>query len=158
MHDPIYLTDEHRMLRNQLRRFIEAEVTPNGDEWEAAGMVPRESLKRMGELGFFGAKSSTVNTGGVGFVGGAITDGGGHLDDRWLIGHCLGGCDRLGDGIHVGVAIGHVLHMPAVGLIALQHVLGEGHIGAAVNRDVVVVVEGNQFAQLEVTSQRASLG
>ena len=54
MHDPIYLTDEHRMLRNQLRRFIEAEVTPNGDEWEAAGMVPRESLKRMGELGFFG--------------------------------------------------------------------------------------------------------
>ena len=56
MHDPIYLTDEHRMLRNQLRRFIEAEVTPNGDEWEAAGMVPRESLKRMGELGFFGIR------------------------------------------------------------------------------------------------------
>ena len=56
MHDPIYLTDEHRMLRNQLRRFIEAEVTPNGDEWEAAGMVPRESLKRMGELDFFGIR------------------------------------------------------------------------------------------------------
>ena len=56
MHDPIYLKDEHRMLRNQLRRFIEAEVTPNGDEWEAAGMVPRESLKRMGELGFFGIR------------------------------------------------------------------------------------------------------
>ena len=56
MHDPIYLKDEHRMLRDQLRRFIEAEVTPNGDEWEAAGMVPRESLKRMGELGFFGIR------------------------------------------------------------------------------------------------------
>jgi len=56
MHDPIYLTDEHRMLRDQPRRFIEAEVTPNGDEWEAAGMVPRESLKRMGELGFFGIR------------------------------------------------------------------------------------------------------
>ena len=56
MHDPIYLKDEHRMLRNQLRRFIEAEVTPNGDAWEAAGMVPRESLKRMGELGFFGIR------------------------------------------------------------------------------------------------------
>ncbi len=56
MHDPIYLKDEHRMLRDQLRRFIEAEVTPNGDEWEAAGMVPREPLKRMGELGFFGIR------------------------------------------------------------------------------------------------------
>ena len=32
MHDPIYLTDEHRMPRDPLRRFIEAEVTPNGDE------------------------------------------------------------------------------------------------------------------------------
>ncbi|MBT5494786.1 MAG: acyl-CoA dehydrogenase [Alphaproteobacteria bacterium] len=56
MHDPIYLKDEHRMLRDQLRRFIEAEVTPNGDAWEAAGMVPRDVLKRMGELGFFGIR------------------------------------------------------------------------------------------------------
>lgn len=56
MHDPIYLKDEHRMLRDQLRRFIEAEVTPNGDQWEAAGMVPRDVLKRMGELGFFGIR------------------------------------------------------------------------------------------------------
>ena len=56
MHDPIYLKDEHRMLRDQLRRFIEAEVTPNGDAWEAAGMVPRDLLKRMGELGFFGIR------------------------------------------------------------------------------------------------------
>ena len=56
MHDPIYFKDEHRMLRDQLRRFIEAEVTPNGDAWEAAGMVPRDVLKRMGELGFFGIR------------------------------------------------------------------------------------------------------
>jgi acyl-CoA dehydrogenase len=56
MHDPIYLKDEHRMLRDQLRRFIEVEVTPNGEAWEAAGMVPRDVLKRMGELGFFGIR------------------------------------------------------------------------------------------------------
>lgn len=56
MHDPIYLKDEHRMLRDQLRRFIETEVTPNGEAWEADGMVPRDVLKRMGELGFFGIR------------------------------------------------------------------------------------------------------
>jgi acyl-CoA dehydrogenase len=29
---------------------------PNGDAWEAAGMVPREVLRRMGELGFLGIR------------------------------------------------------------------------------------------------------
>ena len=96
-----------------------------------------------GELSFLCAKGSTVNTGGVRFVGGAVTDGGGHLDDRRLIGDGLGGCDCFGDGIHIGVSIRHVLYMPAVGLVALQHILGERHVGAAVDRDVVVVVEGN---------------
>ena len=45
--------------------------------------------------------------------------------------------------------------MPAVGLVALQHVFGERHVGAAVNRDVVVVVQGDQFAQLAVSCQGA---
>ena len=54
--DPTYVTDEHRMLREQVRRFVEQEVIPNGDSWEAAGMVPREVLRRMGELGFLGIR------------------------------------------------------------------------------------------------------
>ena len=47
--------------------------------------------------------------------------------------------------------------MPAVGLIALQHVLGEGHGGVAVDGDVVVVVEGNQLAQAQVAGQGSGL-
>ena len=31
MHDPIYLQDGHRMLRDQLRRFIVEEVLPHGE-------------------------------------------------------------------------------------------------------------------------------
>ena len=56
MHDPIYLKDEHHILRRQLRRFIQTEVLPNGESWEMSGMVPRELLKRMGNLGFFGIR------------------------------------------------------------------------------------------------------
>ncbi|MEE2689254.1 MAG: acyl-CoA dehydrogenase family protein [Pseudomonadota bacterium] len=56
MHDPIYLKDEHRMLRNQLRRFIDEEVLPNGEAWERDGMVPRHVIRKMGELGFLGIR------------------------------------------------------------------------------------------------------
>src|SRR5579862_6957349 len=44
------------MLRDQIRRFVREEVMPNGDAWEADGMVPREVLRRMGELGFLGIR------------------------------------------------------------------------------------------------------
>ena len=45
-------TEEHGMMREQLRRFIDKEVKPHGDRWEDEGMVPREVLHAMGELGF----------------------------------------------------------------------------------------------------------
>lgn len=52
--DPIHVTDEHRELREQVRRFVEKEVEPHGEAWEAQGHVPREVLRRMGEMGLFG--------------------------------------------------------------------------------------------------------
>jgi acyl-CoA dehydrogenase len=51
-----YFREEHEMLRAQIRRFVETEVKPHGEKWEAAGMVPRQVLRRMGELGFFGIR------------------------------------------------------------------------------------------------------
>lgn len=50
------LTEEHEALRAQIRRFVEQEVKPKAIEWEAAGMVPRPVLRRMGELGFLGIR------------------------------------------------------------------------------------------------------
>ena len=47
---------EHEMLREQVRRFVEEEVKPNGLAWEEAGHVPRAVLRRMGELGFLGIR------------------------------------------------------------------------------------------------------
>lgn len=50
------LAEEHTLLRDQLRRFVREAVEPHGEAWEEAGHVPREVLRRMGELGFLGLR------------------------------------------------------------------------------------------------------
>ena len=58
-------TDEHRMFRDSLRRFLAKEITPHIEEWEEAGIVPREAWKKMGEQGFL-AMSVPEEYGGLG--------------------------------------------------------------------------------------------
>ena len=58
-------TDEHRMFRDSLRRFLAKEITPHVEEWEEAGIVPREAWKKMGEQGFL-AMSVPEEYGGLG--------------------------------------------------------------------------------------------
>ncbi|HEX4940291.1 MAG TPA: acyl-CoA dehydrogenase family protein, partial [Candidatus Kapabacteria bacterium] len=49
-----YFTEDHNLLREQIRRFVENEIVPNGEAWEEDGCVPREILRKMGDLGFLG--------------------------------------------------------------------------------------------------------
>lgn len=51
-----FFTEEHEMLRQQLRRFIRERVEPVAAQWEEDGMVPRAVLREMGELGFLGMR------------------------------------------------------------------------------------------------------
>lgn len=51
-----HFSEEHELLRAQLRRFIEREIKPAALPWEQQGYVPREVLRRMGELGFLGIR------------------------------------------------------------------------------------------------------
>jgi acyl-CoA dehydrogenase len=51
-----FFTEEHEMLRAEVRRFVEREIRPHASQWEAAGFVPREVLRAMGALGFFGIR------------------------------------------------------------------------------------------------------
>src|SRR5262245_54603045 len=51
-----YFSSEHEILRKQVRRFVETEIKPHAQAWEGTGFVPREVLRRMGELGFFGIR------------------------------------------------------------------------------------------------------
>ncbi len=59
-------TPEHDELRRNLGRFIDAEINPFVDEWEAAGIFPaRELFGKMGKLGFLGI-NKPVEFGGQG--------------------------------------------------------------------------------------------
>ena len=51
-----YFREEHELLRRQVRRFVQTEIKPFASVWEEQGFVPREVLRRMGELGFFGIR------------------------------------------------------------------------------------------------------
>ncbi len=51
--DP-FTTPERVALRQTVRRFMEADVLPNLDEWERAGELPRELHRKAGEIGLLG--------------------------------------------------------------------------------------------------------
>ncbi|WP_114090619.1 acyl-CoA dehydrogenase family protein [Thalassospira profundimaris] len=52
--DPVFLTEEHKMLRDMIRRFVEKEVVPHGEAWERDGKIPREMFLKLGDLGLLG--------------------------------------------------------------------------------------------------------
>jgi len=47
-------SEEHRIFRNSLRRYLEREVIPHVEEWEEAGIVPKSAWQGMGAQGFLG--------------------------------------------------------------------------------------------------------
>ena len=60
------LSDEHLELRRTVERFVEQELNPQVDEWEAAGIFPaREVFEKLGELGLLGL-TKPVEFGGAG--------------------------------------------------------------------------------------------
>lgn len=103
------------------------------------------------------AQGGAVHVVGVGLVGGAIADQGGHLDERRLVGDGLGGGDGIAQAVQVVVAVLDVLHVPALSLVAGGNVLGEGDLGVAVDGDAVVIVQDDELAQAPVAGQRGGL-
>jgi acyl-CoA dehydrogenase len=64
MSSPIF-NEEHSLIRDSLRRFVDEEVVPHAHKWEVDNMVPRPVLRRMGEHGFLGMRIP-VEYGGAG--------------------------------------------------------------------------------------------
>ena len=54
MGSSLFFTEEHDMLRQSLREFVEKELAPHAEEWEEEGLFPNWVFKRMGELGYLG--------------------------------------------------------------------------------------------------------
>ena len=76
-------THEHREIQNTLKRFIEAEINPHVDEWEAAEIFPaHEVFKKMGDLGLLGlTKPEAFGGAGLDYsYGMAMAEALGHID------------------------------------------------------------------------------
>ncbi|MBB85689.1 acyl-CoA dehydrogenase family protein [Abyssibacter sp.] len=60
------ITHEHKELHRTVSKFVQDEINPHVDEWEAAGIWPaHEVLKRMGDLGLLGI-NKPAEYGGMG--------------------------------------------------------------------------------------------
>lgn len=57
-------TDEHDMLRQTVKRFVDEEINPHCDQWEQDGMFPAHALfKKAGELGLLGLNREEAHGG-----------------------------------------------------------------------------------------------
>src|SRR5258707_2551481 len=59
--------EHHDMFRQAVRAFVQKEVEPHVEEWEAAGQMPKSIWPRMGELGFLGVEYDAKNGGAATF-------------------------------------------------------------------------------------------
>jgi alkylation response protein AidB-like acyl-CoA dehydrogenase len=48
------LTDDQRLVRDMVREFVAAEVTPNAPQWDHEKVFPEDVFVKLGELGLFG--------------------------------------------------------------------------------------------------------
>ena len=92
---------EHDELRAAVRSFVEKELVPHAEEWEAQGDFPDEVFHRMGELGFIGV-SWPEEYGG----------GGGDYLAKIVVGEEIGRC-RSG-GIAMALAVQTDMAVPPV--------------------------------------------
>ncbi len=86
------------------------------------------------------------------------------LDEVRAVGDLLGLLEDLGQAFDVflvgavGLDEADLVGVPAVGLVALEHVLGERDLGLAFDLDVVGVEDDEQVAELLIAGERGSLG
>jgi acyl-CoA dehydrogenase len=131
-HSP-YFTEEHEALRAQLRRFVETEIKPNAPRWEEVGFVPREVLRRMGELGFFGIRYP-------------VKYGGSELDTLATV--VL--AEELGRSTFAGVAITALVHTD----MASVHLFNTGS-EAQKDRWMPGVIDGSIITAVAITEPDA---
>ncbi len=54
LNDPTFITEDLAMLREQVRRFVEKDIKPYADQWEADGKISRDLFLKLGEMGLLG--------------------------------------------------------------------------------------------------------
>jgi acyl-CoA dehydrogenase len=128
-----YFTEEHEMLREQLRRFVAEEIRPHADAWERDGMVPRALLRSMGTLGFLGIRYPEKYGGsGMDTLGTVVL------------------AEELGRSTYSGVAITALVHTD----MASVHIFNAGS-EALKDRWMPAIVRGEVITAVAVTEPDA---
>lgn len=128
-----FFDEEHHMLRTQVRRFVEQEIKPHADTWEAEGATPRAVLRKMGALGFFGIRYPEAY-------------GGSAMDQRATV--VL--AEELGRSTYAGVAITALVHTD----MASVHIFNAG-TEAQKERYIPRVITGEIITAVGVTEPDA---
>lgn len=69
----VHFTDEIQAIYDQTVDFVRTEVTPHAEDWEVAGMVPRDVLRKMGSLGMLALRIPEEHGGlGLGMIASAM--------------------------------------------------------------------------------------
>ena len=93
--------ETHELFRQSTRQFMETEVAPHHQDWEKAGMVPRDLWKRAGDLGLLCPDAPEE-------VGGA----GGDFLFNVIVGEelCRVGASGPGFTLHSDIVLPYLLH------------------------------------------------
>ena len=62
--EPDLLDEDLRMVRDQVRRYVNEVIVPQAEAWEQAGEIPRQAFRDFGRLGFLGMRHPVEYGGG----------------------------------------------------------------------------------------------
>ncbi len=131
--DTLFMEEEHTILKDQIKKFVETEVKPKGPKWEADGFIPREVFKKMGALGFLGITYPTKFGGSAMDVRGSVIF-----------------AEELGKSTFSGFAIASLVHTD----MASVHLLNAGN---KKQKEMYLsdIVAGNKISCVAVTEPHA---
>lgn len=128
-----FFDEEHSMLRTQVRRFVKEEIKPHAAQWEEDGATPREVLRKMADLGFFGIRYP-------------LDLGGSNMDQRATV--VL--AEELGRSTYAGVAITALVHTD----MASVHIFNAGN-DAQKKKYIPSMISGEMISAVGVTEPDA---
>jgi acyl-CoA dehydrogenase len=101
--EPDLLDEDMRMIRAQVRRYVEEVIMPQAEAWEQAGEIPRKAFRDFGALGFLGMRHPVeYGGGGLGAMSSVI------LGEELSRGTFGGVASAFT--VHSDMSIGHIAH------------------------------------------------
>lgn len=100
---PELLDEDHRLIRDQVRRYVEEVIMPQAEAWEQAGEIPRQAFSDFGRLGFLGMRHPVeYGGGGLGAMASVV------LGEE--LSRCTYGGVAAAFTVHSDMSIGHIAH------------------------------------------------